>query len=225
MAKNHQRLNAYFCLDDDMSAIERYLDLGERRTYQKGDALIPMGSAVDRLGYLRQGRAGRLITTASGSEKFVKIVVDHGIIGEVMFFRHSRSDQSFVAIEDCECYWFDRETVDRVFLKDEAVVHALIQWFCNRMTSLNAQVLDSMREDTFHRVCTFIEDYVKTFGRIDEDGRYCFEGKLSHYDIARYLGVNRVSVTRAISRLQDAGIISKDRHQLIVHDMDALENI
>lgn len=225
MAEEKQRLNAYFCLDDDMSAIEPYLDLGEHRTYRKGDALIPLNSLVDRLGYLKKGRAGRLITTASGSEKYIKIVASHGIIGEVMFFKHSISDHSFVAIEDCECYWFDRETVDQIFLRDEAIVHSLIQWFCNRMLSLNAQVLDSMLEDTYHRVCTFIEDYVKTFGRIDEDGHPCFEGKLSHYDIARYLGINRVSVTRAISRLQEAGIIIKDRRRLVVLDMDALENI
>ena len=38
-----------------------------------------------RLGYLRSGRAGRLITTPTGAEKYVKIVGDHSIVGEVMF--------------------------------------------------------------------------------------------------------------------------------------------
>lgn len=178
-----------------------------------------------RLGYLRSGRAGRLITTPTGAEKYVKIVGDHSIVGEVMFFRHSISDDCFEAIEDCECYWFDRATVDQVFLKDEAFVQTLIQWFCNRMLSLNTQIQDSMREDTYYRVCKFIEEYVKAFGKVDEEGIYSYEGKLSHYDIAKYLGVNRVSVTRAISKLQKTGIIKKDRRELVVLDMDYLEEL
>lgn len=225
MADDRRRMMAFFCLDDDMSTIERFLDLGERRIYKKGEALIPLNSAVDRLGYLKRGRAGRLIITAAGAEKFIKIIGDHGIVGEVMFFKQQISDYSFEAIEDCECYWFDRETVDRVFLKDEAFIQALIQWFCNRMLSLNAQVQDSMREDTYHRVCKFIEEYVKAFGTVDEQRIYSYEGKLSHYDIAKYLGVNRVSVTRAISKLQETGIIKKDRRKLVVLDMTYLEEM
>lgn len=80
-----------------------------------------------------------------------------------------------------------------------------------------------MREDTYHRVCKFIEEYVKAFGSVDENGVYSYEGKLSHYDIAKYLGVNRVSVTRAISKLQQAEILKKDRRRLVVMDMERLE--
>lgn len=225
MTAERQSLNAYFCLEDDMSTVERFLDMGERRLYKKGEALIPLNSVVDRLGYLKTGQAGRLITTASGAEKYIKIVCSRGIIGEVMFFQHSISDQCFVAIENCECYWFDHVTVDQVFLKDESFVQALIQWFCNRMSSLNAQVMDAMREDTYHRVCKFIEEYVKAFGHLDAQGNYCYDGKLSHYDIAKYLGINRVSVTRAISKLQDASIITKDRSKLVVLDMNYLETL
>lgn len=223
MAIEEQRMTAYFCLDDDMSAIERYLSMGEHKVYEKGASLIPINSVVERLGYLKKGRAGRLVLTDQGAEKIIKIIGDKNIIGEVMFFKQTTSSHAFIALEPCECYWFDRETVENVFLKDEAIVHALIQWFCNRMMSLNLQIMDGMREDSYHRVCKFIEEYVKAFGLINEKGVYIYKGKLSHYDIAKYLGINRVSVTRAISKLQQAEILKKDRRQLIVMDMERLE--
>ena len=223
MTIEEQRMSTFFCLNDDMSVIERFLQLGDHKVYKKGEALIPINTAVDRLGYLKKGRAGRLVLTDNGSEKIIKIIGDKNIIGEVMFFKQTTSDHAFIALESCECYWFDRETVEQVFLKDDAIVHALIQWFCNRMMSLNLQIMDGMREDTYHRVCKFIEEYVKAFGSVDENGVYSYEGKLSHYDIAKYLGVNRVSVTRAISKLQQAEILKKDRRQLVVMDMACLE--
>lgn len=223
MTIEEQRMSTYFCLNDDMSVIERFLQLGDHKVYKKGEALIPINTVVDRLGYLKKGRAGRLVLTDNGSEKIIKIIGDKNIIGEVMFFKQTTSDHAFIALEPCECYWFDRETVEQVFLKDDAIVHALIQWFCNRMMSLNLQIMDGMREDTYHRVCKFIEEYVKAFGSVDENGVYSYEGKLSHYDIAKYLGVNRVSVTRAISKLQQAEILKKDRRRLVVMDMERLE--
>ena len=223
MAIEEQRMSMYFCLNDDMSEIERFLHLGEHKVYEKGASLIPINSAVERLGYLKKGRAGRLVLTDQGAEKIIKIIGDKNIIGEVMFFKQTTSNHAFIALEHCECYWFDRETVENVFLKDETIVHALIQWFCNRMMSLNLQIMDGMREDSYHRVCKFIEEYVKAFGLIDENGVYSYEGKLSHYDIAKYLGINRVSVTRAISKLQQAGILKKDRRRLVVMDMERLE--
>lgn len=223
MTTEEQRMSMYFCLNDDMSVIEHFLQLGDYKAYKKGESLIPINTAVDRLGYLKKGRAGRLVLTDNGSEKIIKIIGDKNIIGEVMFFKQTISDHAFVALEPCECYWFDRATVENVFLKDDAIVHALIQWFCNRMMSLNLQIMDGMREDTYHRVCKFIEEYVKAFGSIDEKGIYSYEGKLSHYDIAKYLGINRVSVTRAISKLQQAEILKKDRRQLVVMDMERLE--
>lgn len=223
MTVEEQRMTAYFCLNDDMSAIEQFLAMGEHKVYEKGESLISLNSAVERLGYLKKGRAGRLVLTDNGSEKIIKMVGEKSIIGEVMFFKQTTSNDAFIALESCECYWFDRETVEQVFLKDDAIVHALIQWFCNRMLSLNLQIMDGMREDTYHRVCKFIEEYVKAFGLVDENGIYSYEGKLSHYDIAKYLGINRVSVTRAISKLQQAGILKKDRRRLVVMDMERLE--
>lgn len=208
-----------------MSAIERYLELGKRRLYKKGEAIIPLGSAINHFIYLKKGRAGRLITTSSGVQKYIKLVDDHCLIGEVTFFKQMTSEYCFEAIIPCECYFFDRKTVETIFLKDEAIVHALINWFCNRMFSLNNQIMDSMRGDAYHRICKFIEDYMRTFGYTDELGNWHYEGKLSHYDIAKYIGVNRVSVTRAIGRLEEKGVLHKDRSKLIIYDMSYLENL
>ena len=91
--------------------------------------------------------------------------------------------------------------------------------------SLNRQVVDGLVKDPYYRICKFLCDYVQKFGKMEENGCYVYEGKLSHYDIAKYLGINRVSVTNVMKSLQEKGIIQKERSRLVILDMEYLEQI
>lgn len=225
MSRDITGLSAYFCLEDDMSSIENFLHLGIRKQFKKGAFLLPIGEKITYLYYLKQGRAGRLIIAANGTEKYIKVVCDQGIIVEVLFFQGSINHNQFIAIEDCECYLFDEDTVNKVLLKDEHIVRDLIGWFCRRMSSLNLQVEDSLIKDPHYRICKFLLDFVQEFGKQNEEGQYIYEGKLSHYDIAKYLGINRVSVTNVIKLLQEEHIIKKERQKLIILNKKYLENL
>ncbi len=225
MEQKYNGLSLYFCLEDDMSSLEQFLDLGVRKTFKKGERILPLNKKLDHLYYLKQGKAGRLVTAVNGTEKYIKVVCDQSLIGEVVFFREGVTTDSFVAIEDCECYLFERSIVNSVLLKDEQFIKELIQWFCNRMSSLSYQMQDSLLKDPYYRICKFLLEYVQEFGEISEDGAYIFNGKLSHYDIAKYLGMNRVSVTNVMKQLQEEGIIIKDRTQLVILNAEYLDEL
>ena len=226
MKQQTNGLTAYFCQEDDMSSIEKYLHLGHKKLYKKGEQIFPIGKKITHLYYLKSGKVGRLVTAANGAEKYIKVVCDESIIGEVIFFKQTdNSGGQFVAIENCECYLFDEETVYKTLLKDEQIIRDLIQWFCNRMSALNYQVTDSLVKDPYYRICKFIYDYVLEFGTRNTAGQYEFNGKLSHYDIAKYLGMNRVSVTNVMKELQEEGIILKERNRLVVLNMAYLEHL
>lgn len=218
-------LNNYFCLENDMSTVERFLALGERKTYKRGTSLLPIGKPVTQLYYLRQGRAGRLITAANGTEKFIKVICAGGIVGEVLFFRGGNNYDPFIAIENCECILFDEKIVNQIFLKDEQFVHDLIQWFSGRMLSLNNQVTDSLVKTPYYHVCKFLLEFVQAFGEINNAGQLIYQGKLSHYDIAKYTGVHRVSVTNIMKQLQEEHIIQKDRKLLVLLDVTYLKEL
>ena len=226
METSNRGLTAYFCQEDDMSSIEKYLYLSQKKVYKTGDRIFTIGEKIPYLYYLKSGKAGRLISTINGAEKYVKVVCDESIIGEVIFFKQIEvTTGEFVAIEDCECYLFDENTVYKVLLKDEQIIRDLIRWFCNRMSALNYQVTDSLVKDPHYRVCKFLLDYVKEFGVYKPNSQYEYNGKLSHYDIAKYLGMNRVSVTNVMKELQEEGIIIKERNKLVILDMEYLEQL
>lgn len=222
MPENNNQINTYFCLKNDLNSIEQFLNLAIHKQYKKGESIFPIGEPVVYLYYVKRGRVGRLVTAANGAEKYIKVVCDQGIIGEVLFFLNQLNYTPFIAIENCDCYLFDRHIVNQVLLKNEQFVQELIHWFCQRMTALNEQVTDSLIKSPYHRICKFLLDYVEEFGTIDKDGHSVFQGKLSHYDIAKFLGINRVSVTNVLKQLQDEGIILKERKLLVLLDKDYL---
>jgi CRP/FNR family transcriptional regulator len=226
MENPNRGLTAYFCQEDDMSSVEKYLHLSQKKLYKKGERIFKVGEKISHLYYLKSGKAGRLLSTSNGAEKYVKVVCDESILGEVIFFKQIEvTAGEFVAIEDCECYLFDENTVYKVLLKDEKIIRDLIQWFCNRMSALSYQVSDSLVKDPHYRICKFLYDYVLEFGVRNNQNQYEFNGKLSHYDISKYLGINRVSVTNVMKELQEEGIIIKERNKLIVLDMAYLEEV
>ena len=93
------------------------------------------------------------------------------------------------------------------------------------MSALSYQVTDSLIKDPHYRICKFLLDYVKEFGVNKPNGQYEYNDKLSHYDIAKYLGMNRVSVTNVMKELQEEGIIIKERNKLVILDMEYLEQL
>ena len=223
-------LEHYFGVQDDLSAIEKYLDCGTLLQFKKGDCVIGLHAPVNYLYYLQKGEVGRYVVAANGSERIIKIIAPKGLLGTVLFFNGTEDNPSinyseFRARMDCDIYRFSRETVFQTLLKDAAILPQLMKHFCNRINALNFQLMDSMVKDPRYRLSAFLYNFVLSFGTMDENGRYQYTGKLSHYDIAKYLGLNRVSVTNALNDLQARGIIYKDRHTLILLDMAYFQNL
>ena len=215
----------YFSKQYNMACLDQYLSLAMKVDFAKGEDIFQKYSPQHYLFYVYQGEVGRTMLTASGNEKIVKVVGERSIIGEVVFFQSLNNVNYCQARKKCEIYLFPRSVVYEVLLKDEKVVQGLINWFCSRMSSLSAQITDSMVRDTHYRVCSFLYNYACDFGKIDAQGHYVYKGKLSHYDIAKYLGINRVSVTKVLKGLQEQGIIIKERDRLAILDMAYFEQM
>lgn len=68
-----------------------------------------------------------------------------------------------------------------------------------------------------HRLLQFLNWLTYKFGRSIEHGKL-IQLRLTHQDIADVLGTTRVTVTRLMQQLEQAGIISQvEHHQILLH--------
>ena len=101
----------------------------------------------------------------------------------------------------------------------------IINWLSTLSLNANHQVADDLVKDPRYRVCKFIYKYVLEYGHRQENNHYVFYGKLSHYDISKYIGINRVSVSTVMRNLEVEGLINKTNDKLEILDMDYFEDM
>ena len=101
----------------------------------------------------------------------------------------------------------------------------LIEWLCTLSLNAHHQVADDLVKDPRYRVCKFIYKYVLEYGHRLNNNHYIFYGKLSHYDISKYIGINRVSVSTVMRNLEVEGLIRKTNDELEILDMDYFEDM
>lgn len=207
-----------FALDGNVRSLESYKNRAIYKYYKKNDDLLAPAEIPQHLLYLEKGQVARLAYNQNGAEKVMRIVGAGGLIGETLFFRKEPNASRFIALQDCHCYLFDEKTIYALMQQDERFLREIVLWLSNRMSSLSEQVIDTLTKSPEKRIFSFLLEYAKHFGTKDTLGNYSYQGKLSHYAIANYLGLNRVSVTKAIKTLQDENFLKKDTLQFIINE-------
>jgi len=83
---------------------------------------------------------------------------------------------------------------------------------------------DSLSQDYFVRVCRILVYFVRwKKGNLVPDGAVLIQSDVTQNDIAKLLGIHRVTVTKAVKRLKDLGIIRHfTKNELDIADFQGL---
>jgi CRP-like cAMP-binding protein len=217
----------FFRQDQALSMLDQYLDHADKVQIKKGGVILPSCSPVDALYYLQKGVAYHSIVTPTGKERIMRVLYGPSLCAETLFFLNHESDSSeqILARANCTLYRFPRPFVEEVLMHDQPFCRILIDWLCTLSAGAAGQVADDLVKDPRYRVCKFIYNYVREYGRELPDGHVVYKGKLSHYDISKYIGVNRVSVSTVMRNLELEGVVHKTNDSLEIVDMDYFEDM
>lgn len=203
------------------------LHLGTRQVHPKGALLLDMGVPAKGVWFVAEGQVDTVLYTLTGPEKVLYGVGQGCLFGEACCFSSGLTGEATVwARTDCTLYFFSRETVEGVIAREHP--HLLVE-----MVSLLGHILrmygvwmqDSLSQDYFGRVCRILIYYVRwKKGKALQAGReVLINADLTQNDIARLLGIHRVSVTKAVARLKELGILRHfTKNELDIADFPAL---
>ena len=185
--------------------------LGARRVIPKGTVILGVNRSVDGVYFIQEGVVETLLNTASGPEKLLYWLGPGCIFGEVCCFAPGENREAQVkARTDCTVHFFKRETIEGVIAREHP--HLLIEMarilgHIVRMYGLLLQ--DSLSLDFFARVCRFLVCLVRFKGGLPEGGqaRVIVAPGVTQSDLARLLGIHRVTVAKAIRKLKDQGVV------------------
>jgi CRP-like cAMP-binding protein len=201
--------------------------LGVRHHFRKGSQIIGLEASVDGVYFVQEGVVEILLYTTRGPEKVLFYVGSGCIFGEVSCFVTGGSGEASVrARTDCDLYFFSRESIEgRIAIQYPHLLIELIRASAYKIRMYGVLLQDSLNYDNFTRVCKMLV-YLVRFRGVEPDfaqKQVIVQPDLTQTDIARLLGIHRVTVTKSISRLKGLGIISRfSKRALVIEDFPAL---
>ena len=204
--------------------------LGIRHSYQKGCQIYDLQSPVNGVYLVESGLVEIVLYTPTGPEKVLYYVGPGCIFGEVGCFVSGDTGEARIqARSDCSAYFFGRETIEGVIAREHPqLLIELIRTSAYKIRMFAVLLRDSLTGDVFQRVCRTLVYLVEYRGVLPQPG---FQGLavqpgLSQTDLARLLGIHRVTLTKVINRLKNERVIKRfTKNRLEILDFERLNQI
>ena len=207
----------------DLDHLERMLEcsMSRYRTYCRGESVFSQEEKASSLYVLLKGRVVLVKQLISGRKNILYEVSENDIFGEHYIFcddsvyRYGAQAVTDVEVLQIPCsffYGFCSETCDhhRKLIRNMLEILSAKEWMSVR--KMNIISATSLKE----RISIWLMDEAR------EDG--VVQLKMNREELADYIGVARPSLSRALMKMQNEGMIEVDRTHIKILDIEKLEN-
>lgn len=159
----------------------------------------------------------------SGDEITVALLRENSIFGVLSLLTGQRSDRFYhaVAFTRVDLISAPATSVRQAIEKDARVGLLLLQGLSSRILQTETMIETLTHRDMSSRLVSFLLVLCRDFGMPGTRG-ITIDLKLSHQAIAEAIGSTRVTITRLLGDLRNAGLVEIDRKRITVFDPLAL---
>ncbi len=172
--------------------------------------------------YLSKGKVKAYMFDESGHERLMYIYIKDTLIF------HPVSDdfgKNLVVLEEATLFSVSDLAVFEFLQKDPNHIRAFMRMIGTRYGILLQQALTNHLQNAKHKVYTFLLTLATHYGKPQPDSSILVNKLPTLTDMASIVNVHRSNVTAYFNELESKGILKRQKHQLIIYDMDALEDL
>jgi CRP/FNR family cyclic AMP-dependent transcriptional regulator len=213
-----------FLREGDAQVWTSIADLGEHRTISRGEIIYQQGEHARRMFYLVRGRVKLTMGNAMGMERLVTIVEARSSFGEAAAFAGLPYHISATAMEKSDLLSFDAETLLGAMLQHPNLLREVLTQIAYKQRIVAIQAESIVFHSPTERVALLLLHLSASYGVVlpGEQGTKV-EVRVPLADLAGILGMSRITLSREIAKLQRAGIVTKDKRDIVVLDARALQ--
>jgi CRP/FNR family transcriptional regulator len=193
-------------------------DKALRARYQPGQTIFIQGDRARTLFLIKSGRIRLARAMDNGAEITVDIRKAGDFLGEYLL---NDLDQDYYYPVSAWCLdqvvtcGFTRPAFEELVLAHPAIGLKVIKNMAGRIASLSDRLEAMAQLHLEEKVYGVLLNVAREHGRPQEGG-YVLEIPLTHEDLGFLVGAHRVSVTRTMKRLKEAGRIARIGKSLII---------
>jgi len=195
--------------------LEALAEHAERKIFERGAVIVRQGDRADRMFLIKAGRVKLGKVTEDGAETTLDIRKAGDFLGENILSEEAVYPVSAVALEQTLICGFTKERFERIVLQHPNIGLQVIKNLSERIHSLTERVGSMSLTNLDERLYTVLTNVAREHGKRGAAG-YVIQFPLTHEDLSFLVGAHRVSITRALKHLKEAGRIRQQGRTLTV---------
>lgn len=208
---------------------EQLCEAGNAIHVKKGLCLVPSIGQDNALYCLKEGLCALVRYTRNGDEIIYHYFKTGDLIGSVYFHllyqtlnpQDNLTELSQIyAKTDCQLYRVEYTKLNELIVQKPEFSHFLTYSVAKRFVSVVNHFHASLEDSTAIRLYKMLIQLAHY-----KDGDYMLDKYFTYVEIAKYLGVHSVTISRLMLGLKNQGIITKAGHCIVISDMACLQQL
>ncbi|HDO51505.1 MAG TPA: Crp/Fnr family transcriptional regulator, partial [Rhizobiales bacterium] len=164
------------------------------------------------------------LTGPQGQEALLRIHLPHNILGLTALASKPVRDADAIAAEPAVTSMIARARLLALMRDEPQLAEHLLELLVNRMTDFHYRVGEMASQSVEQRLARALLALSQPDPAARDDGKR-HEITLTHEDLANLLNTRRPTISAAINRFAEAGLIRKSGRNLAIADADALARL
>ncbi len=204
---------------DEKIHVKKYL---KEQSFKRGELLFLEGNLCERIFIVRSGHIKIFRLSSSGKEQILEVLGPGDTCACNPGAEHWSCSSSGQALTDC-CVWIlSRFNYVQIIRNNSRLAHTLNHIFADRLCRFSTLIESVSLDDPRRRLIKFILSMMDNEGwRCEKEDCFCFT--MIQDEIARRLGLGRVTVARHLGQLKKLKLISCQSRRIIILDKEGLK--
>ena len=192
----------------------------DRASLEPGESLFRQGDSYRALYVVRSGVLKTVIHDAAGGSQIIGFHLPGEIVG-VDAMAYDAHQCSAIALERSSICQLSTTEIENVVSRIPSLMRQIVRAVSREVVLEQGHLVVMGRQQAQERVAIFLRGLSDRHARLSLDP-HVLVLSMSRYDIANYLGLVVETVSRALTRMEAAGVLKVDRRQITILDAGRL---
>ncbi len=218
-----KRVNEQVPVNQTLLDVMKSLDGSSTELVERSKTIFFPGDPAERVYLIRRGAVRLSRVYESGEEITVSLLRENSLFGVLSLLTGNRSDRFYhaVAFTKVDMVTAPAKSVRNAIEADSNIGLLLLQGLSSRILQTETMIETLTHRDMSSRLVSFLLVLCRDFGVAGNQG-ITIDLRLSHQSIAEAIGSTRVTITRLLGDLRNAGLLQIDRKKITIFDPIAL---
>jgi CRP-like cAMP-binding protein len=189
---------------------------GSLRQFPAKNVVFQEGEPGEVLLIILSGKVKVLLSGKNGQEFILAMLGPGNFFGEMAILESAPRSASVITVEPCECLLLSQKDLTVLLKKYPAIALKILKNLSQRLRKTNEHIRSLVMRDIYGRIGRCLLNLAETQGGMG-NGQFLVLNRPSFQEIAKMVGCERETLSRAIKALKNNGCLTVTRNAIYIN--------